>query len=105
MTVAQKRQFLALFCLFIEWQIRGKSSDQLQAFLEPPKDDVPLSPRMRQTLELLLAGASEKQVARQLGVSQHTIHVYVKDIYQRFEVSSRAELMSRFVRPTPGGRK
>src|SRR5689334_5355218 len=41
-------------------------------------DAVALSPRMRQTLERLLAGDSEKEIAARLGVSRHTVHVYVK---------------------------
>ena len=57
-----------------------------------------LSPRARQTLEALIRGDSEKQVARKLGVSPHTVHVYVKQLYRRFKVSSRGELLSLFVR-------
>ena len=57
-----------------------------------------LTPRMTQTLERLLAGDSEKQIAGRLGRSPHTIHVYVKELYKRFGVSSRGELFSRFVR-------
>src|SRR5215208_5927494 len=33
-----------------------------------------LSPRMRQTLERLLAGDSEKQIAAHFGRSRHTVH-------------------------------
>jgi DNA-binding CsgD family transcriptional regulator len=54
-----------------------------------------LEPRARETLEHLLTGASEKQIAPRLGVSQHTVHMYVKKIYKRFGVSSRAELLAR----------
>jgi DNA-binding NarL/FixJ family response regulator len=57
----------------------------------------PLSPRMTQTLERLLAGDSEKQIAGHLGRSPNTIHVYVKELYKRFGVSSRGELFARFV--------
>ena len=58
-----------------------------------------LSPRQAETLKLLLQGQSEKQVARALGVSVHTVHVYVKAIYRRFDVSSRAELLALHMRP------
>jgi DNA-binding NtrC family response regulator len=53
-----------------------------------------LSPRMQQTLECLLAGASEKEVAAKLGLSSHTVHDYVKKLYRHFRVSSRAELLA-----------
>jgi DNA-binding CsgD family transcriptional regulator len=58
---------------------------------------IKLSPRQQQTLELLLAGDSEKQIARKLKLSPHTVHVYVKAIYRSFGVNSRAELLARFV--------
>ena len=55
----------------------------------------PLSPRLQQTLARLVAGDSEKQVANQLGLSIHTIHDYVKALYQRFGVNSRPELLAK----------
>jgi DNA-binding CsgD family transcriptional regulator len=53
---------------------------------------------MRQTLERLLAGDSEKEIAARFGRSKHTVHVYVKKLYERFAVSSRGELLALFVR-------
>jgi DNA-binding CsgD family transcriptional regulator len=58
-----------------------------------------LTPRMQQTLHRLLVGDSEKQIAVHLGLSRHTVHVYVKAIYKGFGVASRGELLARFVRP------
>jgi DNA-binding NarL/FixJ family response regulator len=52
-----------------------------------------LSERMRDTLQCLLAGDSEKEVAGKLGISQHTVHIHVKNLYKRLGVCSRAELM------------
>ncbi len=59
-----------------------------------------LSPRQRQTLSLLLRGMSEKQIAGELQLSVHTVHVYVKSIYRNFQVSTRSELLARWVKPT-----
>jgi DNA-binding NarL/FixJ family response regulator len=56
-----------------------------------------LTPRVRQTLQRMLAGDSEKEIGVHLGVSKHTVHVYVKALYRHFEVSSRGELLARFV--------
>jgi FixJ family two-component response regulator len=53
-----------------------------------------LTPRLRQTLELLLQGDSEKQVAFRLGLSRHTVHDYVKSLHRHFGVQSRGELMA-----------
>jgi DNA-binding CsgD family transcriptional regulator len=58
-----------------------------------PKNALP--PRMKQTLDELLSGASEKQIAAKLGISPHTVHNYVKALHQRFEVSSRGELLAK----------
>ncbi len=60
----------------------------------PPAPGGRWTPRERATLELLLTGASEKQVAATLGLSRHTVHGYVKAIYAKLGVKSRAELMS-----------
>lgn len=56
-----------------------------------------LSPRETQTLERLCRGESEKQVAEALAISRHTVHTYVKALYRRFDVKSRAELLARFI--------
>jgi DNA-binding CsgD family transcriptional regulator len=57
-----------------------------------------LSSRLRQVLDCLLEGNSEKQVAARLGLTPQTVNQYVKAIYRHFHVSSRAELMARWIR-------
>jgi DNA-binding CsgD family transcriptional regulator len=54
-----------------------------------------LPPRLSQTLDELLLGKSEKEIALRLELSRHTIHNYVKALHQRFGVSSRGELLAR----------
>jgi DNA-binding CsgD family transcriptional regulator len=65
---------------------------------EPPEIRL-LTVRQKQTLHRLLAGDSEKQVAAELGLSRHTVHVHVKSLYKVFKVNTRNELLARFVRP------
>jgi DNA-binding NarL/FixJ family response regulator len=55
--------------------------------------------RHQETLDYLLTGATEKEIAVKLGLSVHTVHQYVKAIYRRFHVSSRAQLMASRLRP------
>lgn len=62
-----------------------------------------LPPRLRRTLERLLAGESEKTAARAMGISHHTVHEYVKQIYKHFGVNSRGELMAKWVKGMTGG--
>ena len=57
-----------------------------------------LPPRLRETLQLLVEGFSEKQLADQMKLSPHTVHDYVKALYRRMGVQSRAELVARVVR-------
>jgi DNA-binding CsgD family transcriptional regulator len=56
-----------------------------------------LTERQREVLKLLLAGDSEKEIAAQLHRSVHTIHTYVKQLYEHFRVNSRGELMAKFI--------
>lgn len=58
----------------------------------------PLSPRLRQTLDLLLLGRSEKQIAERCGLAKSTVNEYVAALYRRYGVCGRAELMAKFLR-------
>ncbi len=64
-----------------------------------------LSPRLREALDCLLEGDSEKQAARRMGLSPLTVHEYIKAIYTHFGVSSRAELLALFLRRFRGPRQ
>jgi DNA-binding NarL/FixJ family response regulator len=57
-----------------------------------PEDE--WSAREREVFRLLLTGASEKCIAAALDLSVHTVHGYVKNVYRRVGVTSRAELMA-----------
>lgn len=91
--VARKRRLIAMFCKMLGEQL-VEGGNAVRGL-----GDGPLSPRQRQTLELLLAGNAEKQIASRLAISRHTVHVYVKSLYKRFGVCSRAELLARWVQP------
>ncbi|MFP2961784.1 helix-turn-helix transcriptional regulator [Myxococcus sp. 1LA] len=56
-----------------------------------------LAPRQRQTLDLLLEGLGDKQIAERLGISRFTVNQYTKTLYRRFGVQSRAALIARFL--------
>jgi len=85
--VARKRKMVAEFC-----QMLGAE------YSCPPGRAIPgLSHRHRDTLEGLLAGDSEKQIANKLGVSRNTVHVYVTALYRHFKVNSRGELLARLL--------
>jgi DNA-binding CsgD family transcriptional regulator len=56
-----------------------------------------LTYRQREILLLLLRGKSRKSIAASLGLSEHTVVAYMREIYRRFNSRSRSELMSRFI--------
>jgi DNA-binding NarL/FixJ family response regulator len=104
--MGRKRRLVADLCRILGDQLReptgggnghAAGNGHGRASEPPPEPVVSLSPRVRQTLERLLAGDSEKEIATRLGLSRHTVHVYVKTLYRRFEVCSRGELLARFV--------
>jgi DNA-binding NarL/FixJ family response regulator len=59
-----------------------------------PEDQVSLTPREQQVLELLVAGCSYKEAAVQLGIATSTVGVYVTRIYEKLHVSSRREIVA-----------
>jgi DNA-binding CsgD family transcriptional regulator len=99
----RQRRLLADLCRLIGAHLDGANGRMpvsvYASFSQPAAHDGgELSPRLRQTLQSLLAGDSEKQAAAKLGVSQHTVHVYVKQLYRKFDVNSRGELLAKWVR-------
>jgi DNA-binding CsgD family transcriptional regulator len=67
-----------------------------------PEDE--LTPRAQATLALLRSSASDKEIAAKLGISHHTVHQYVKEIFRVFGVQSRAELVARLLAEGSGKR-
>jgi DNA-binding NarL/FixJ family response regulator len=101
--VSEQRKLVADLCRLIGDRLGQPVMREVPAANPAPRTiDVPrLSPRLRQTLVGLLAGRAEKQIARDLSISRHTVHVYVKNLYKRFEVASRGELLAKFVNVQP----
>lgn len=56
-----------------------------------------LSRRERQTLELVLGGLADKEIAERLSISRHTVNQYTKAIYRHYAVTSRAQLLARLL--------
>lgn len=55
-----------------------------------------LTHRRRAALEALLNGLSERDASEALGVTVHTFHSHVRDIFAHFGVRTRAELQALF---------
>ncbi len=60
----------------------------------------PLSKREREVVKLLLQGKSNKLIASSLGISNRTVEFHLKNIYAKFQVSSRVELILKLGKAT-----
>lgn len=56
-----------------------------------PLSDGPLTERESEVLGLLAQGLANKQIAVELGISEHTVKFHVSSIYQKLNVSNRTE--------------
>jgi DNA-binding CsgD family transcriptional regulator len=52
---------------------------------------VSLSQREREVLALLARGMTVREAARQLGLAEHTVAGYIKIVYQKLNISTRAQ--------------
>jgi DNA-binding CsgD family transcriptional regulator len=55
--------------------------------------DVQLSKREKEVVKLVLQGKSNKQIALSLDISIRTVEFHLKNVYAKFQVSSRIELI------------
>jgi DNA-binding CsgD family transcriptional regulator len=75
----------------------GMNEDEGQAL-------VPLQPRHRTVLNLLVQGWGRKKISEHLGLTLNTTHGYVKQIFQHFDVHTQPELISRLTQGNGGDR-
>lgn len=71
---------------------QGELAGTLLSPQSPPQPS--LSPREREVLQLVADGMENKQIARALAISEATVKSYLKNVFGRFEVHSRAEAVA-----------
>jgi DNA-binding NarL/FixJ family response regulator len=54
-----------------------------------------LTPRQRQLLRLVAAGLTNRQIARHVGLSEHTVRKHIENIFERLQVTSRTAAVAR----------
>lgn len=94
----RERRLLAL----LHDQVAALVGGALASGAEPGLRDLPRRPR--QVLGYLLEGLSEKETAAAMGLSKPTVHEHATRLYRHFDVSSRAELLARFIGRIPPDR-
>ncbi|GAA5482318.1 response regulator transcription factor [Haloferula sargassicola] len=71
----------------------------VEAFHQParePQEEINLSPRETEILELLCEGLANKEIAHRLGISTETVRVHLKHIYEKLHVRSRTEAAMKY---------
>ncbi len=94
---AGREEILAAIVAVSEGEIYVQS-----ALMEPlladvagaPRKSGRLSPREQQVLQLIADGFENKQIARELGLSEATVKTYLRGVFDRLDVSSRAEAVA-----------
>jgi DNA-binding CsgD family transcriptional regulator len=65
---------------------------------EAPEQDTALTAREIQVLSLLAEGASNKSIARRLGISVHTVKFHVASLLDKFEAIGRTDAVAHALR-------
>ena len=63
----------------------------LQQFSKPIPEEMPISQRESQVLQLIAEGKSTPEVAKSLNLSKYTIEDHIKNIYRKLNISNRSE--------------
>ncbi|MDA3644214.1 helix-turn-helix transcriptional regulator [Saccharopolyspora indica] len=63
-----------------------------------PVDEVPLTAREAEVMELLAAGHSNRHISRHLRISESTVKSHVTHVLRKLDAASRAEAISRWLR-------
>lgn len=61
----------------------------------PPSGRRALSPREAQVASLVARGLPTKSIAAQLGISAWTVATYLRRLFARFDVNTRAAMIAR----------
>lgn len=70
----------------------------------PGSDAFDLSPREQEVLALLARGYLYKEISAQLGVGIPTINTYVRRVYEKLHVRSRAQAVAKYANLNPDER-
>lgn len=70
-----------------------------------PAEQVELSPREKEVLDLLAKGFLIKEIAEKVGVGFGTVRTYVRRIYEKLHVQSRSQAVAKYFRSAGGERR
>jgi len=61
------------------------------------KDSDELSPREKEAMQLVAQGSSNKEIARQLFISETTVKAHLRSILEKLQVKNRAEAVAKAI--------
>lgn len=78
----------------------GSTADAVVTSPDPerPDSDPPLTPREQEVLALLAEGASNKIIARRLGISVHTAKFHVGQLLDKLDATGRTDAVAHAAR-------
>ncbi len=103
--VAVLREYGAWTCLRKEAFRRAEFKDAVRQILNQPVAEDPLAvltPREREVMMLLVQGLPNKGIAHRMVISENTVKRYLKAIFEKLDVDSRAAAVAKALgRTTP----
>lgn len=72
----------------------GEARYLLLSVASPPTDEITLSPREREIVHLVARGYPNKAIAQTLEISPWTVNTYLRRIFAKLGVTSRAEMVA-----------
>ena len=92
---------LRLFCIIVHRRLEALAVEAVLPpdspfVVGPPQQTNTLAPREREILTLIAKGMTQKQCARELGISPHTVADYLKSAYRKLDVHNRVEAIRKF---------
>lgn len=96
--VAALKEYGAWTCLRKEAFRRAEFKDAVRQILERPAPQDPLAAltaRERDVINLVIQGLPNKGIARELVISENTVKRYLKSIFEKLDVDSRAAAVAK----------
>ena len=76
-----------------QWIDREAMEQALSLLTEPAKaEPIALTPRETDVVRQVVQGRRNKEIARDLGISEGTVKMHLHNLYEKLSVSSRTEL-------------
>jgi DNA-binding NarL/FixJ family response regulator len=78
--------------------IARKVVQHFQKEAPPAEEDLRLTQREKQTLDLLIDGFLYKEIAHELGIGVETVRFHLQNIYKKLHVRTRTEAVVKYLR-------